>query len=93
MKPPAYLINTARGGLIDDNALCRALTEKWIAGAAVDVYVEEPPWSSPLLNLENLITTPHIGAHTREAIERMGVIAAQNVVQALLTGEPIYRVV
>lgn len=93
MKPSAFLINTARGGLIEETALCRALIEKWIAGAAVDVYVDEPPWGSPLLEAPNLITTPHIGAHTREAIERMGTIAAQNVVKALFEGEPLYRVV
>lgn len=93
MKPSAYLINTSRGGLVDEAALYQALTEGQIAGAALDTFVNEPPLGSPLLQLDNLVVTPHIGAHTKEAIERVGVLAAQNVVQALQTGEPVYRVV
>ena len=92
MKPTAYLINTARGGLIDETALYNALTEKQIAGAALDVFAEEPPWGSPLLGLDNLLLTPHIGAHTQEAIERMGIMAAQNVVLTLQGGQPLHRV-
>jgi D-3-phosphoglycerate dehydrogenase len=92
MKPAAYLINTARGGLVDEAALFKALSEKWIAGAALDVFVEEPPLGSPLMGLNNLVLTPHIGAHTQEAIERMGIIAAQNVVQILQGGQPLHRV-
>lgn len=93
MKPTAYLINTGRGELVDEYALYHALTTGQIAGAALDAFVHEPPWGSPLLELDNLILTPHIGAHTQEAIERVGILAAQNVVQALQTGEPVYRVV
>jgi D-3-phosphoglycerate dehydrogenase len=93
MKPGAFLINTGRGGLIDEEALVLALTEGQIAGAALDAFVHEPPWYSPLLELENAIFTPHVGAHTKEAIERVGILAAQNVTQALQTGEPVYRVV
>jgi len=92
MKPTAYLINTARGGLIDETALYNALTEKQIAGAALDVFAEEPPWGSPLLDLDNLLLTPHIGAHTQEAIERMGIMAAQNIVLTLQGGQPLHRV-
>lgn len=92
MKPTAFLINTARGGLIDESALYKALIEKQIAGAALDVFIEEPPLGSPLLNLDNLVITPHIGAHTQEAIERMGVMAAQNVVLTLQGGLPLHRV-
>lgn len=91
MKSTAYLVNTARGGLIDEQALYQALTTGLIAGAALDVFVEEPPIGSPLLELGNVVLTPHIGAHTQEAIERMGVIAARNVVQTLQGGQPIYR--
>lgn len=92
MKPSAYLINTARGGLLNESALYKALHEKWIAGAALDVFIEEPPLGSPLLGLENIVVTPHVGAHTQEAIERMGVMAAQNVIQTLQGGQPLNRV-
>jgi D-3-phosphoglycerate dehydrogenase len=93
MKSSAFLINTARGGLLDAEALCTALTEGKLAGAALDVFDCEPPVGSPLLELRNVVVTPHIGAHTKESIERVGVLAAQNVVQALQTGESLYRVV
>ena len=86
MKPSAYLINTARGGLVDEQALCTALIDKQIAGAAFDVFLEEPPTDNPLLKLDNLVATPHIGAHTRESTDRMGVMAAHNVI-AVLKGE------
>jgi D-3-phosphoglycerate dehydrogenase len=93
MKTNAYLINTARGGLVDEGALYEALLEKRIAGAALDVFVDEPPTGSPLLTLDSVVVTPHIGAHTRESIERMGVMAAQNVVRALQGAQPHNRVV
>ncbi len=92
MKPTAYLINTARGGLVDETALYAALQQKVIAGAALDVFVEEPPLGSPLLELENIVLTAHIGAHTQEAIERMGIMAATNVIQTLQGAEPLHRV-
>ena len=93
VKPSAFLINTARGGLVDEEALYKALVQGKLAGAALDVFDCEPPVGSPLLELGNVVLTPHIGAHTKEAIERVGVLAAQNVVQGLQTGEPVYRVV
>jgi D-3-phosphoglycerate dehydrogenase len=92
MKLTAFLINTARGGLVDEEALYIALVEGKLAGAGLDTFTSEPPLDSPLLELRNVVVTPHIGAHTKEAIERVGVLAAQNVVQALHTGEPVYRV-
>jgi D-3-phosphoglycerate dehydrogenase len=92
MKPSAYLVNTGRGGLVDEAAIYHALTERQIAGAALDAFIDEPPWDSPLLDLDNVILTPHIGAHTQESIERVGLIAVQNVIQTLQTGSPLYRV-
>jgi D-3-phosphoglycerate dehydrogenase len=92
MKKNAYLINTARGGLVDEKALYIVLHDKRIAGAALDVFADEPPIGNPLLALDNIVVTPHIGAHTREAIERMGVMAAQNVVRTLQGAQPINRV-
>lgn len=92
MKPTAYLINTSRGALVDEKALYSALKEKKIAGAALDVFDIEPPKDSPLMQLENIVVTPHIGAHTRESIERVGVMSAENVLWTLQGGQPHYRV-
>lgn len=92
MKPTAYLINTSRGGLVDEEALYATLVEKRIAGAALDAFAVEPPWGSRLLELDNIVVTPHLGAHTAEAIERMGVVAAENIVSTLQTGHPLYPV-
>lgn len=83
MKPAAYLINTARGGLIDENDLCRALKEGLIAGAALDCYLHEPPIGSPLLSLENVITTPHIGSYSFESVLEMGLCSVDNLINAL----------
>ena len=81
MKESAFLINTARGGIVDEKALARALKERWIAGAALDVFEEEPPsFESPLFRCENLIATPHTAAHTLEAIYRMNIMAASSIV-------------
>ena len=67
MKPTAYFINTSRGGVVDEDALYKALANKAIAGAGLDVFREEPlPASSPLLKLDNVILTPHIGGGSGE---------------------------
>ncbi|MBI3889918.1 MAG: phosphoglycerate dehydrogenase, partial [Candidatus Wallbacteria bacterium] len=90
MKPTAYLVNCARGGIIDDEALLDALREKKIAGAALDVYSKEPPdFSTPLLSaqLPNLICTPHLGASTEEAQEKVGTSIARQVTSALVNEE------
>jgi D-3-phosphoglycerate dehydrogenase len=84
MKPSAYLINAARGGIVNEQALCRALQEKQIAGAALDVIANEPPIKDhPLFQLENVILTPHLGALTWEASERGEWGAAEEVIRVL----------
>ncbi|MDR2366630.1 MAG: hydroxyacid dehydrogenase [Deltaproteobacteria bacterium] len=67
MKPTAYLLNCARGGLVDEGALYQALKDKRLAGAATDVFVKEPPDPSPLMELPNFVAIPHLGASTEEA--------------------------
>ncbi|MBM7505125.1 phosphoglycerate dehydrogenase [Agromyces aurantiacus] len=83
MKPTAYIVNVARGGLIDEAALHDALVAKTIAGAGLDVFVQEPPKESPLLALPNVIVTPHLGASTDEAQEKAGISVAKSVRLAL----------
>jgi D-3-phosphoglycerate dehydrogenase len=86
MKPTAFIVNVARGGLIDEDALHRALTSNTIAGAGLDVFVHEPPTGSPLLGLSNIVVTPHLGASTDEAQEKAGVSVARSV-RLALSGE------
>lgn len=84
MKKTAYIINTARGPIIQESALYKALKEGWIAGAGLDVYEKEPPDpNNPLLKLENVIATPHIAYYTEEAIRRLAISAAEEAVRIL----------
>lgn len=83
MKPTARLINVARGGLIDEEALATALREDWIAGAALDVFAHEPLTDSPLFGLDNVVLTPHLGASTDEAQDKAGTQVAEYVNLAL----------
>lgn len=92
MKPTAYLINCARGGVVDEDALYRFLKEGKIAGAAIDVFEEEPPKGSKLLELENVILSPHIGASTKEAQIRAGTICVEQVMKVLRGEEPDFWV-
>lgn len=87
MKPKAYLINTARGALINEEDLFRALKEGVISGAALDTYTHEPPKGSPLLTLENVVTTPHIGSYTYETVLEMGLTSVENLMKVLEGGE------
>jgi D-3-phosphoglycerate dehydrogenase len=89
MKPTAYLVNTARGGIIDEADLHAALTSGVIAAAGLDVLDQEPPDpDNPLLKLANVITAPHMAGVTRESIDRMAVQAVKNVL-SVFDGAPI----
>jgi D-3-phosphoglycerate dehydrogenase len=82
MKPSAFVINAARGGVLDETALFDALNSGTIAGAGLDVYATEPCTDSPLFALDNVVATPHLGASTEEAQEKAGVAVAESVVAA-----------
>lgn len=82
MKPTAFVINAARGGVLDELALFDALKSGAIAGAGLDVYATEPCTDSPLFSLDNVVATPHLGASTEEAQEKAGVAVAESVVAA-----------
>ena len=86
MKKTAYLINTARGAVIDEEALVIALRNKQIAGAGLDVYEEEPKLKPGLAELDNVVLAPHLGSATIEARTKMSVIAAENII-AVLNGQ------
>lgn len=83
MKPTAYVVNVARGGLIDEAALAAALADGQIAGAALDVFMQEPPADASLTGLPNVNVTPHLGASTEEAQEKAGIAVAKSVRLAL----------
>lgn len=84
MRPQAILLNTARGGLIDEPALALALKEGRIAGAGLDTLVDEPPnLDNPLWDAPNLVVTPHIGASTAAAKDRVGQIVMKQALDAL----------
>ena len=93
MKRGAYLINTARGPLVDEEALCDALERSHLRGAGLDVYEHEPQVSPRLLRMKNVVLLPHIGSATEEARNAMARIAATNVLLFLGGAEPLHRVV
>jgi D-3-phosphoglycerate dehydrogenase len=88
MKPSSLVVNTARGGIVDEDALHQALSEGWIAGAALDVFDEEPTTDSPLFKLSNTVVTPHLGASTAEAQDKAGTMVA-DAVKLALAGEVV----
>jgi len=89
MRKTAYLINTARGPIIDEKSLCEALKERWIAGAALDVMEREPPdWKNPLLKLDNLIITSHISFYSEESYVELKTKTAEAVLSVLKGGLP-----
>lgn len=83
VKPSVRIINAARGGLIDEEALAKAIAEGRVAGAGIDVFAKEPATSSPLFDLENVVVTPHLGASTVEAQDKAGLAVAKSVKLAL----------
>ena len=93
MKPDSILINTARGELVDEQALYNALKEKKIAGAAIDVFSKEPPARDNLLfELENIILTPHIAGYSSDTLLASGMMVAESIVATLKGEIPPYVV-
>ena len=92
MKPTAHIINCARGGTVDEKALYDALKNGKIAGAGLDVFEQEPPEDSPLLQLDNIMLTPHIGANTKEGQIRAGTVCAEQILKVLDGEEPDFCV-
>ena len=88
MKPTAYFIHTARGKVVDDKALFEALKEEKIAGAALDVYENEPALTEGMTELENLMLLPHIGSASHETRDKMADLVADNVLDALADKTP-----
>ena len=88
MKKTAYLINTARGAIIDEAALVNALKNKQIAGAGLDVYEEEPKLKPGLAELDNVVLAPHLGSATVESRTKMAVMAAENIIAVLNKQKP-----
>jgi D-3-phosphoglycerate dehydrogenase len=91
MKKTAILVNTSRGGIVDENALYLALKEGEIAGAALDVFEHEPPGKTPLIELDNFIGCPHIGGITTEAIGRIGMTVSRDIVSVLKGKTPKFQ--
>jgi D-3-phosphoglycerate dehydrogenase len=87
LKPSALLVNVARGGVVDEAALADALAARRLAGAAADVFEQEPPRDSPLLNAPNTVLTPHLGASTREAQDKVSIEVVEQLLD-VLAGRP-----
>lgn len=83
MKPNVIIINTSRGGLIDEAAAYKALKEKQIGGLGLDAFEIEPPLNSPLFEFSNVVVTPHTGAHTHESTKNMANLAVENLINVL----------
>ena len=94
MKPGAILVNTARGGLVDEPALVEALTSGHLRAAGLDVFAEEPlPVDSPLVGLDNVVLMPHVAWLTPETLDRSLAVAVENMRRLRDGGELLFRVV
>jgi lactate dehydrogenase-like 2-hydroxyacid dehydrogenase len=92
MKRSAYLVNTSRGAVIDEQALVWAMNERLLAGVALDVYEHEPQIPAALLAMDTVVLAPHIGSATRETRTAMAELAARNVTAVLAGGQPLTQV-
>ena len=88
MKPTAILVNASRGEVVREADVCAALEQERLGGFGVDTFSQEPPWDSPLLNMERVVMTPHVGAYTSEAINKMSQYSADSVI-AFVKGEEV----
>jgi D-3-phosphoglycerate dehydrogenase len=92
MKAGVIIINTSRGGIVDENAAYQALKSKKIGGLGLDAFEEEPPEKSPLFGLDNVVVTPHTGAHTKEATDNMAYLSVKNLIDIVKGRECPYVV-
>jgi phosphoglycerate dehydrogenase-like enzyme len=92
MKKGSLLLNTARGALVEENALAEALRSGHLGGAGIDAFENEPPVGSPLLTLENVVLTPHIGGRTYDGLRRMGEQTIENVLRPLRGEAPLFQI-
>lgn len=93
MKPGVIVVNTARGGLIVEDAACTALAAGKIGGLGLDAFEIEPPGHSRLFEMEHVVVSPHAGAHTREAVDRMAQMAIQNLIDVLSGRDSSFKVI
>lgn len=92
MKSTAFLLNTCRGGVVDEEALLQALSERKISGAAIDVFKKEPPVDSPFFALDNVIVTPHMGGYSNGAMALTSEVVSQSIVNVLRGDAPLSEV-
>ena len=92
MKKGSFIINTSRGGIVNEQALYQALKDGHLAGAGLDVTEKEPPSGSPLLTLDNVSVVPHIASYSKEALNKISEVCAKNVVN-IFKNEPLENLI